>query len=241
MALNLLQLCTRALDDISGFNIPSYIVGNTTDDTARTLLSASYKVGEELARDYDWQELSKTATYTAVVGVQTYDMPNDYDRFASDTMWDSTQSRLMYGHKTRRDWAEITNFVPSNGISYRWRLHGNQIQLDRPAESEFAFNVEYLSRAYATSSAGVDRVDGWTADTDLPKLPHDVFIAGIRYYFSDSKTLPRASMAGAEYDAIVKSRQNKNKPSPIISYASSVVPPRERVISILNIPEVIPY
>ncbi len=241
MTLNLLQIVTRALDDVSGFNLPSYIVGNTNDDTARTLLSAAFKVGEEQARDNDWQELSKTATYNAVVGVQTYDLPTGYDRLASDTMWDSTQARPMYGAKTRRTWSEITNAVTNSGISYRWRLHGNKIQLDRPAESIFAFNVEYLSSTYCTSSGGVDREDGWTADTDIPKLPHDVFIAGIRYYFSDSKTLPRASLAGAEYDAIVKSRMGKNKPSETISYAASVVAPRDRMQRCLNIPEIIPH
>ncbi len=239
MALNLLQICNRVLDKISGFEKPSYIIGNT-DDTATTLLAAAYDVGEEQARDNDWQELSKTATVTTVIGTQTYSLPTDYDRLAPDTLWDVTQSRRMYGAKTRRQWAEITNAVTSSGISYRWRLHGNLIQLDRPAESVFAFSYEYLSSTYATSSAGVDRTDGWTADTDLPKLPADIFIAGIRYYFSDSKTLPRASVAGAEYDAIVKSRQSKNKPSETIDYSASVVAPRDRTQRCLNIPEVIP-
>jgi hypothetical protein len=240
MTLNLLQICTRALDDISSVNIPTFIVGNTDDDTARTLLSAAFKVGEELARDYDWQELSKTATVTTSIGDSTYALESDYERICSDTMWDATDSRRMYGAKTRRQWSEITNAVTSSGISYRWRLHGNQIQIDPAAESVFSFNYEYLSRIYCTDSNGDNRADGWVADTDLAKLPHDLFIAGIRYYFSDSKTLPRASLAGAEYDAIIKSRQNKNKPAQAINYASSVVPPRNRMRRVLNIPEVIP-
>lgn len=240
MTLNLLSIATRALDDISGLNLPNYIVGNTNDDTARTLLSAARKVGEELARDYDWQELSKTATVTTSIGDATYALEADYDRIASDTMWDSSQSRRMFGAKTRREWAEITNALTSSGISYRWRLHGGLIQLDPTPQSVFSFNYEYLSNIYCTDSDGVDRADGWTADTDLPKLPHDLFIAGIRYYFSDSKTLPRASLAGAEYDAIIKSRQNKNKPAQAINYSTSVVPPRDRMRRVLNIPEIIP-
>jgi hypothetical protein len=240
MTLNLLQICTRALDDMSSFNIPTFIIGNTTDDTARTLLSAAYKVGEELARDYDWQELSETATVTTSISDSSYPVESDYERIASDTMWDSTQNRRMHGAKTRRQWAEITNASTSSGISYRWRLKGREIQLDPTPTSVFSFNYEYLSKIYCTNSGGTDRADGWTADTDLPKLPEDLFIAGIRYYFSESKTLPRASAAGADYDAIIKSRQNKNKPAQAINYGVSVVPPRNRIRRIHNIPEVIP-
>ncbi len=241
MALNLLQIASRALDEISSVNAPSFIIGNTSDDVARTLLAAAYKVGEELARDYDWQELSETATVTTSIGVSTYALPSGYERLASDTMWDAAQSRRMFGAKTKREWSEITNSVTSSGISYRWRLKGGRIQIHPTPESEFEFTYEYLSRIYCTSSAGVDREDGWTDDTDLPKLPADLFVAGIRFYFSDSKTLPRALLAGAEYDAIVKSRQNKNKPSETIDYSCSVVAPTARERRVLNIPEVIPY
>lgn len=241
MTLNLLQICNRALDDISSFNEPTFIIGNTADDTARTLLSAAYKVGEELVRDYDWEELSETATVTTSNGDASYPVESDYERIASDTMWDGTQDRRMYGPKTRRQWAEITNSTTSSGVSYRWRLKGKEIQVYPTPTSAFSFNYEYLSNIYCTASDGTtDRADGWTADTDLPKLPADLFILGIRYYFCDSKNLPRASMAGAEYDAVIKSRQSRNKPSQAINYAISVVPPRNRVRRVLNIPEVIP-
>jgi hypothetical protein len=240
VALNLLSICGRALNDISSFFAPTFVVGNNSDGTAETLLAAALKVGEELARDYDWQELSATATVTTVIGQSTYALPVDYERIASDTMWDATQSRRMFGAKTRRQWAEITNAITSSGISYRWRIHGGLIQLDPAPEAVFSFNYEYLSKVYCTDSGGTDRVDGWADDTDLPKLPHDLFVAGIRYYFCDSKVLPRASLAGAEYDAIIKSRQNKNKPAEAANYAVSVVPPRGRMRRVLNIPEVIP-
>ncbi len=241
MALNLLQIASRALDEISSVNSPSFIIGNTSDDVARTLLAAAYKVGEELARDYDWQELLAEATVTTSIGVPTYALPSDYEKIASDTMWDTTQSRRMYGAKTKRDWSWIANSSASSGISYRWRLKGSRIQVHPTPESAFSFTYDYLSNIYCTSSSGVGRENGWTDDTDLPKLPADLFISGIHYYFSKSKTLPGALAAGADYDAVIKSRQNKNKPAETIDYSCSVVAPTERERRVLNIPEVIPY
>lgn len=236
MALNLLQICTRALDDMSSFNIPTFIIGNS-DPTAKTLLSAAKKVGEELARDYDWQELSKTATVTTEVGVRLYDLPSDYERISPDTMWDGTQFRYMRGQTTRREWAAITNNRVNPALTYWWRLFGGQIQLEPAATSVFSFNYEYLSNVYCKDMGGVDRADGWTDDTDLSKLPFDLFITGIRYYFSDSKNLPGAAKAGAEYDAIIQSRQSKNTPTQAVNMAAGVCAPGRYYDDRLNIPD----
>lgn len=220
----LLDLCTRALDDISSFNVPTFVIGNTEDDTARTLLGAARKVGEELVRDYDWQELSRTATVATVVSTSLYDLEDDYERIASDTMWDGTLDRRMLGNTTRRQWAAISNVANSAQLTYRWRLFGGQIQVYPTPTSVFSFNYEYLSKSYCESTEGVDRTDGWVADTDEPLLPADLFIHGIRYYFGESKNLPGVSKWGAEYDAVISSRQGKNTPSQAVNMSAGIVP-----------------
>ncbi len=238
MALNLLQIAIRALDEISSFNTPTFIIGND-DDTAKTLLAAAYKTGETLVRDYDWQELSKTATASTVASTSLYDLPSDYERIAPDTMWNNSEARYMRGHTTRRKWAAITNSAAYSNATHDWRLKGNQIQVYPTPSSSFTFNYEYLSKVYCTASDGTtDRADGWVDDTDLPKLPYDLFVYGIRYFFSDSKNLPGSLKAAAEFDAVIMSRQNKNVPSERVNHAATVVSPRAR--RRLNIPETIP-
>lgn len=226
MGLSLLDICTRALDEISSFNVPAFIIGNTDDDTARTLLAAARKTGQELTRDYDWQEMSRTATVTTVPAQALYDLPSDYERIASDTMWDAGQRRPMLGHTSRRQWATITNSTMASHFRYRWRLFGGQIQVDPTPDSVFSFNYEYLSKAYAADSSGIVRSDGWLADSDIPLLPADLFIHGVRYYFGDSKTLAGTSRWAAEYDAVIQSRQNKNVPSPAVDMSAGVCDPR---------------
>ncbi len=221
MTLSLLQICTRAMDDISSFNVPLTIIDND-DDTAKTLLAAAFKVGEELVRDYEWQETGRTATVTTVASTSLYDLEDDYDRISSDTMWDGTLSRPMFGQTTKRAWAAITNSAVSSSFRYRWRLFGGQIQVDPTPDSVFSFNYEYLSKVYCTSSGGVERADGWVSDTDVPTLPTDIFIHGIRYYFGDSKGLPGVSRWAAEYDAVISSRNGKNTPSQAVNHAASV-------------------
>lgn len=235
MALNLLQLCTRALDELSSFNVPNFIIGNP-DDIAKTLLAAAFKVGEELVRDYDWNEMSRTATVSTVISTTLYDLEEDYDRLAPDTMWNATEYRRMFGPTTRRQWAAITNSQVDPALTHYWRLFGGRIQVDPVPASVFTFSYEYLSKVYCRSSGGADLVDGWVNDTDVPVLPGDIFIHGIRYYFSEAKTLPGSLKAAAEYDAVIQSRQNKNVPGEAVNMAAGVRTPGTDLRS-LNIPD----
>ena len=52
----------------------------------------------------------------------------------------------------------------------------------------------------------------WMSDTDTPLLPADIFINGIKYYFSKANNLPYGD-AEAEYDWVIQSRQSRNTPS----------------------------
>ncbi len=226
MTLSLLEMCIRALDETPSFNSPTYIYGNTDDETARTLLAAARKTGEELVRDYEWVELYRTATVTTSNGDALYPTEEDYERLASDSMWDVGQRRPMLGPQTRREWAAITNSGLSSSICYRWRLFGGQIQVDPTPTTAFDFSYEYSSKAYASDMNGDDLPDGWASDSDVPNLPSDVFIHGIRYYFGDSKNLAGTSKWAAEYDAVIQSRQGKNSPSQAVNMAAAVVPPR---------------
>jgi len=235
MAQNLYQICTRVLDEIGSFNIPTFIVGND-DDTARQLLSFAKKVGEELTRDYDWQELSRTATVSTVADTTLYNLESDYERLVSDTMWDGTQFRYMRGNTTKREWAAITNNRVNPALTYWWRLYRGKIQLNPAPASVFSFNYEYLSNIYCTDSVGTDRADGWADDTDIPLLPADLFIHGISYYFQKSNNLPYGD-AEAEYDGIIASRQEKNTPSQAVDMAAGTAPPRMSDEIRWNIPD----
>lgn len=236
---NLLRICTRALDEIGSFNVPTFIIGND-DDTAIQLYAMARKVGDELVRDYDWQECIRTATVTTAVDDSLYDLEDDYDRLCSDTMWNGTESRVMFGNATKRRWAAVTNVASgTTTTSYEWRLYRNQIQLNPAAREIFSFNYEYLSKVYCSTSVGVDNVDGWAADTDLPLLPADLFIHGVRFYFAKANNLPYGDLE-AEYDAVVASRQNKNTPAQAVNMASGIRRPGRSKFYRVNIPEVIP-
>lgn len=238
MALSLLQICTRALDRIGSLNVPTFFIGND-DDLAKQVVAIAREVGEELVRDYDWQELVSHATVTTVVDQEYYDLPTDYERMAPDTMWEDRASRNMRGSTTKRQWSAITNVRGATDDRYRWRLKGSQIQVFPVPGAAFDFNYEYLSRFYCQDAGGV-ALEEWTSDTDTPRLRHDLFVAGIRYYVSEAKGLATGGTE-AIYDAIIGKRQASDEPPEAICMTDAVVPLNNRYPHYLNIPDMVDY
>jgi hypothetical protein len=204
---NLLEICQRAIDEIGSFNNPTFIVGND-DDTARQLLAIAKKVGEELTRDYDWEQLDATGTITTVNGTATYDVEDDFERLMSDTLWDADNRRRIWGSLSRRSWAAVRNLSTTTSGYFWFRVAGGQIELSPTPTSAIDLNYAYQSAYYCTTSGGTP-IAAWATDTDLPRLPADLFIAGIKFYFAKANNLPYGDHE-AEYDGVIQSRQGKN-------------------------------
>lgn len=222
MAQNLLNICTRALDRISSIQTPAFIVDNP-DGTAKMLLAIARDVGEELSRDCNWQELKQTATVTTEADVSLYALPADFERIALDTMWETGVRRHMYGGASDREWQAIQNSGGVVGDRYRWRIYQNQIQVYPTPAGAFSFTYEYLSKYYCTNAAGTVQEE-WTADTDLPRLRHDLFVAGVRYYFKKEKSLPYSD-SEAEYEAAIMSREGGNQAPGLVNAGDAVARP----------------
>jgi hypothetical protein len=239
MAKNLLTICTRALDRIGSFNVPTSLVGNE-DDTAKQLLAIAKDVGEELCRDYTWTDNSRTATVSTVADEEFYDLEADYDRIVSDTLWKADSARQnMRGSASRMSWAAITNLQTAPDGYYRWRVYRRQIQIFPVPSSVFDFSYEYLSNVYCTDLNGVERTDGWLADTDLPILPDDLFVHGVRYYFRKENNMPYGA-AEAEFEAVLAKRLASEDPGELVCMSDAVVPLSQSGYgNRLNIPEIV--
>ena len=181
-----------------------------------------------------------TGDLTTVVDQRAYDVAADFERMLSDTLWDADNSRRIWGAVSRRGWSSLQN-SPSTGIYYWFRQIGGQIQLYPTPGEVVAMNYAYMSKYYCTDVLGV-ALEGWTNDTDLPRLPEDLFTLGIKYYFSKANNLPYGD-AEAEYDGALESRQSKNQSVGSVSMASGTFAPGDDLANRrwLNIPDRIDY
>lgn len=188
-SLSLLQICTQAMEDVTGFNIPSTIISND-DDTALTLKRAAVKVGRELVAKIRWQALLAEYTFATVNGTQNYSLPTGFQNFASP-LWDRTNDWELLGPATPQIWQTLQSATISAGVRYWYRVAGDFIQFYPTPTTANTIAFDYYSRYYSTTSGGTAQED-WAADGDLCRIDGELFIQGVIYYFKKAKGLPFA-------------------------------------------------
>jgi hypothetical protein len=163
--MNLLNICQNILKETKSSNIPISIIGNS-EDSATQIFEAIKISTTELTRNYQWQELVKENNFYGVLNQDSYDLPDDFDRFVDDTFWNITQGFKIIGPLTASDWANLKNYMinQSNVIEY-FNIRNNKIYLHLTPISNDNYSYNYISNKIIKDTTGVLKKD-WTSDTD---------------------------------------------------------------------------
>lgn len=233
--MTLLTICQTVVEEISELDPISYIAGNTGDDSARQLLAFANKTGRELARQYAWQELLRTHTFSTVDGTADYALPSDYSRMADDTAWDTTAHRRMNGNTNPLRWRALAGQATVTSLNFFYRLRANRLWIYPTPSSAVAMEYDYQSKNWCESAGGVGQT-AFAADTDVALIPEDLIALGIKYYFKDDNGMDTTS-ALEEYKRAFVQYKTQNVPCSILDMGASVYNPRAEYQD--NIPDVI--
>jgi hypothetical protein len=198
--MTLLTICADAADEI-GITRPSSITGSQ-EPTDQKLFRYAKKEGRELLKRGYWQGVRQEQTFTTLAQeTQTAMIPADFDRFVNETFWNRTRRRPLLGPVTPQQWQNLKAWT-SSPVQDTFIIRGSDVLIDPapPAGETLAF--EYISSYYCTDSGGTP-ISVWTADTDLPRLPEELFILGIKWRFLEGEGLPFEN-ALANYEAQVR-------------------------------------
>jgi hypothetical protein len=214
--MTLLAICQDAAIEIGGFDVPNTIVGNT-DINARRLLRAAQRVGSDLVTRAAWSVLRTQATFTAVPGeAQPGTVPSDFDRMIPETLWDRTNRMLIAGPVPSARWQSLTATWPGNGPDRWFTLRGTAIAIFPGMQGGEAMAYEYVSRNFCETAAGIDQ-PRWSADTDVERLPSEVFTLGVVAFFLQAQGLPYADQMAAYEARVVRSLANDDPASGVLS------------------------
>jgi hypothetical protein len=229
MSLTLLQICTQALDDVTGFDSPSSIIGND-DDTAKTLLACARRTCRELEREVKWQALVMPYSFATVASTSAYSLPADLRRFGNGTFYNLTEEQALLGPVSGMTWAELTRGSLEIGYQYAFTVRGGYLSLSPTPSSVQNIGYDYYSKYFCTNSGGT-AISDWTADSDLFRLDDELAVLGIAYRFKARKGLPFAEEK-ADYQAAVMALKVDDRPLPMIDvsgvprYVQSNIPSR---------------
>lgn len=195
----------------AGFSSPSSLVGSS-DEIAIQLLALINKETRFLSNKFDWQKLVTFGTFNFVSAQPTYPLPNDFNRFIPNTVWNNTARRPLIAPTSAEDYGIQSNYLISSGIDKMIYIANNLIYITPVPNSTDVINYQYITLKIFQTSLGVGKT-AITLDTDITTVPEFLVELGVKLRFLVAKGL----ISPAELTAAYESQDYKDQLSSAIS------------------------
>lgn len=214
MAETLLSICQAVSEEYLS-DAPQSIIGNQDADAIllKRLVTSTCR---ELIREYVWQALKRTYTFTTVAGTSDYDLPTDWRSPVSLTFWNRTQSEPLVAASSI-EWQALNSGIVVSGIRYFFVFEENQLKLNPTPETEMVIACNYYSNAFCESEMG-DAKSDFSLDTDVCRLDGDLVIRGVKWRFVEKHGEPYAEYK-ADYVAAIDALQAIDTPKRVFNFA----------------------
>ena len=220
MSLN--TICTNALRELSGFEIPSSFYDNT-NLTARSCVALVSREMKTLERMYRWSQLITTHTFTTTDGTATYAMPTDFRAFSNLSQWDRTNSRALVGPASGAEWQWLKGDAAAGATIDRWfRIEGSNLVIHpTPDVTGDTIAFDYYSKSTVTKQLDSSYVVEWTSDNDTSRLDEELLTVGLKWRFLQAKGLPYEPEY-KEYSALIEEALADNGGKRMINMGRSI-------------------
>lgn len=209
----LLDLVQDVCAELS-LQIPSTVVGNQSDMT-RQMLALANKLGRDLTREMDWQELIRTVDLTVSPGSNSYQLPSDWARQIPGTEWTKGQRWPAIGPMTPHQWMTWKVSYIHSGIEARFRIENNRIVFFANPSVSDTFQFQYISKNWVLPSTG-STGEKFVADQDGYVFPVDLMTEGLKMLWRKAKGLTYDEMG---YRDILDRCKAQNQSAPYLNAA----------------------
>lgn len=185
--LTIIQKSCRLLN----LPVPTVVV-TSTDPQVQQLWELANEEGYELAGSFDWQALRQQYTFVTIASaVQASALAADMDHFISNSFFNRTTQRNVYGPITPQQWQAIQAQPQLNRVFLSFVERDGQFLITPTPAAGETIAYEYISSYWAKTSGGVAKAE-FTLDSDETYLSERVIILGVRWRFLKSKGLDYA-------------------------------------------------
>lgn len=223
--LDLIQNASREL----GLPVPGQVIGSR-DPQVSQMLAIVRRLGKDLVREFEWQQLISMATITTTAGVLEYDLPAGWNRQIPQTEWNTTRREPLLGPVTPQRWQLYQAWTMGATMRIPFRILNNKIVLiNSPADGD-TIAYEYMSGNWVLPTIG-NQKNTFTMDDDSFVFDEALMLEGLQLRWLKLKGLPFNEF---DYISVLDLCKAQNKSAPVLTTS-----PRRgmRLLDQYNVPE----
>lgn len=202
---------------------------SSADPQITQLMAIARRLGKDLVREFEWEQLIQRAVVNTIPGVREYPLPMDWNRQIEQTEWAAYNRQPLAGPLTPQRWAtyQAWNLAGSLCIAFRI-INGNIVLLDDPGTETLSY--EYISENWVLPESGPAQ-NTFRADSDSFVFDDALMQAGLLLRWRKAKGLDYDE---SDYFNTLALCKSQNKSAPVLSLSPHRV---GRLIDQRNVPE----
>lgn len=186
--MTLLSIAQRVADEV-GLPRPTSIAASS-DQLARQLHALANTTLEELA-EMPWPVLNLRGAFILVAHQMQYDLPADFGRMLSDTLYNYNSKVPVRGAVDVAEWQDTRYGQMYTPAQYSFRLSEEPLVLNvwpSPTADGEILSYQYQSSHLAKDASNV-RIPLYASDTDTSVVPETVVRMGLKWRIKHAKGL----------------------------------------------------
>jgi hypothetical protein len=168
--------------------VPTTVM-TTTDSQVKQIRSLLEEIGRDMAKRGRWEGLVYEATHTslaaadqgAIVDIAT----NNFNYICDETIWDRTNRLPIFGPMSGREYQARLAMVQT-GPRFRYRIRGGKLLINPTPAAGDTWAFEYVTKNWVLDANGDGR-EYFLVDEDVPALPSEVLLLGLRWKWKAEK------------------------------------------------------
>lgn len=189
--------------------VPQSITSN--DDTTNELLGYVEDAAGMIFNDFDWQVLNKTGCIEVHAGLQTVDLPDDYDSMTSYGIYDTKGCRVITAETMDERWNRIVHNTCAD--DNKFAIQQNAIVFTAPFTNDRKLFYTYKSSKYVKTldvAGNIVYTDIFTNDNDEFILSPHLLVQAAIAIRSVNLQLADSTLRMQRYELLLEKRKNKD-------------------------------
>lgn len=174
-------------------------------------------LGQDLVRDHQWTHLQKQYMFATQSGLDTYELPHDFQRFIDQTGWNRTQRMPLMGPLSPQAWQQLQVMTSGGVVDVMYRIVGNELKLYPSPGDNNDVSYEYMSSSWvATGGLETPTADAPVASGDTLWFDRRLLVCGLKLRWKRGKGFDTAAEQD-DYDKALARAQGGDGAAPVLN------------------------
>lgn len=193
-------------------------------------------LGQDLVRDYQWTYLQREHSFITSAGQDTYQLPEEFQRFIDQTGWNRTQRMPLIGPVNAQGWQQLLVMTSAGVVDIMYRIVGDQLKMFPTPQAANTISYEFICDRWVSVQGETEpQTTAPVNGEEILWFDRRLLVCGLKLRWLRAKGFDTAAVQD-DYDRALSRAQGGDGAAPVLNLNRQPFA-ANRALDAANVPE----